>query len=185
MDCRKYAHDVDGKWTSGFTLGGNFDIEASRFEPHSYHRFELVRSNRRHLKMGSFKTKPDGLVLCFLEFFSCGIKSWLGPSGGMVDAGDSKSPALTGVPVRVRPWVPAKSITYMIFSHWDKQKKVVCSQCYSQCIVLFLFCFHPNNVSRLQFYCSISSYVWRHSEKALCGLPSFYNRPPFQLIGLW
>ena len=28
------------------------------------------------------------------------------PSGGMVDAGDSKSPALTGVPVRVRPWVP-------------------------------------------------------------------------------
>ena len=24
----------------------------------------------------------------------------------MVDAGDSKSPALTGVPVRVRPWVP-------------------------------------------------------------------------------
>ncbi len=32
-----------------------------------------------------------------------------GPSGGMVDAGDSKSPALTGVPVRVRPWVPLLS----------------------------------------------------------------------------
>ena len=28
------------------------------------------------------------------------------PSGGMVDAGDSKSPAFAGVPVRVRPWVP-------------------------------------------------------------------------------
>ncbi len=28
------------------------------------------------------------------------------PSGGMVDAGDSKSPVLADVPVRVRPWVP-------------------------------------------------------------------------------
>ena len=31
------------------------------------------------------------------------------PSGGMVDAGDSKSPAFAGVPVRVRPWVPGFS----------------------------------------------------------------------------
>ena len=30
----------------------------------------------------------------------------MGPSGGMVDAGDSKSPDGDIVPVRVRPWVP-------------------------------------------------------------------------------
>ena len=60
-------------------LGGNFDIEASRFEPDSYHRFELVRSNRRPLKMGSFKTKPDGLVLRFLGFFTPSHKKLIGP----------------------------------------------------------------------------------------------------------
>jgi hypothetical protein len=31
------------------------------------------------------------------------------PSGGMVDAGDSKSPVRKYVPVRVRPWVPIKN----------------------------------------------------------------------------
>jgi hypothetical protein len=38
----------------------------------------------------------------------------VGPSGGMVDAGDSKSPALTGVPVRVRPWVPTFFFTITV-----------------------------------------------------------------------
>jgi hypothetical protein len=42
------------------------------------------------------------------------------PSGGMVDAGDSKSPAFTGVSVRVRPWAPFKSLSVLIYN--DKIK---------------------------------------------------------------
>ena len=45
-------------------------------------------------------TSPTQRLVKFVMFSSAC------PSGGMVDAGDSKSPALTGVPVRVRPWVP-------------------------------------------------------------------------------
>lgn len=48
--------------------------------------------------------------------------AWLGkdrgPSGGMVDAGDSKSPAGDSVPVRVRPWVPTKTKACSVFLLW-------------------------------------------------------------------
>ena len=33
---------VTPKFGKGFTLGRNFDIETTRFEPTIYHRFELV-----------------------------------------------------------------------------------------------------------------------------------------------
>ena len=50
----------------------------------------------------------------------------------MVDAGDSKSPALTGVPVRVRPWVPhldlewpfnEKDMCKSIGGRWDMDER--------------------------------------------------------------
>ena len=45
------------------------------------------------------------------------------PSGGMVDAGDSKSPAFAGVPVRVRPWVPIFSAFQTCKSGDDSNRK--------------------------------------------------------------
>jgi hypothetical protein len=66
-----------------------------------------------------------GRASIFFEFACCqdwtplksnAKESTLCPSGGMVDAGDSKSPALTGVPVRVRPWVPTYAVSFREFS---------------------------------------------------------------------
>ena len=41
----------------------------------------------------------------------------MGPSGGMVDAGDSKSPDGDIVPVRVRPWVPLRLLEILTFNN--------------------------------------------------------------------
>ena len=43
----------------------------------------------------------------------------------MVDAGDSKSPALTGVPVRVRPWVPTYTVSFREFSIKTSKTRVL------------------------------------------------------------
>ena len=45
-------------------------------------------------------------ILYLWTFLNSDIKKEKGPSGGMVDAGDSKSPASNGVWVRLPPWAP-------------------------------------------------------------------------------
>ena len=55
-----------------------------------------------------------GALWCGLPITMSRCRDNRGPSGGMVDAGDSKSPAFAGVPVRVRPWVPASCSSFPV-----------------------------------------------------------------------
>ena len=73
----------------------------------------------------------------------------------MVDAGDSKSPALTGVPVRVRPWVPTNLMAYAVsfvlrfFQFFYSHMALILS-----CCALFKAGFDPNQALYFLFNCS-------------------------------